>query len=81
MTEVRNRVVQNLGLADAEDEEELTTVNGQRLQPGNHAKNAGGWCEGTPAIVNQEDVAQVEDAIGRTGGAANHPDGPGVGGD
>lgn len=34
-----------------------------------------------PANGNEEDVDRVAEIIGRTGGAANHPDGPGVGGD
>jgi hypothetical protein len=35
----------------------------------------------TPAPANEDDINRVAELLGRTGGAANHPDGPGVGGD
>lgn len=38
----------------------------------------------TPRAIpppDEDDVARVAEVLGRTGGAANHPDGPGVGGD
>lgn len=85
MADVRNQVVQNTGVVDAEDENELTVINGETVQPGTYPKTSGGMPEGTPPsgppIANHDDIRSVEEALRRKGGAASHPDGPGVGGD
>jgi len=85
MTDVRNRVVQSMREVDAEDEEPLTAMNGETVRPGRYPEPSDSRPERLPPVAppaeKQDDVARVEDALGRTGGAANHPDGPGVGGD
>jgi hypothetical protein len=85
MAEARNQGMQNTGVVDLGDEEELTVINGETIPTGRFPQTAGRLPEGAPPSApssdRHDDLQAVEAALGNAGNCENHPDGPGVGGD